>query len=174
MQAIRKRSLKFLKGGLDLKGKCNLSGLKKLAKGVQGADVKVDEFMEKLTKDIGAQLLRQTRKKTPVGEYSDEVSFVTKDGKQVKFTVKSGKVGGTLRRNWSISPVEKIGDMYRITIYNNTEYAPYVEYGHRKSNGKGWVPGKHMLSISSKELETAAPGFIERRIKTFVKEVLGL
>ena len=141
-----------------MKGKCNLSGLKKLADGIQGADVKVDEFMEKLIKDMGAQLLRQTGKKTPVGEYGSG----------------SGKKGGTLRRNWSISPVEKIGDVYRITIYNNTEYAPYGEYGHRKSNGKGWVPGKHMLSISSKELETAAPGFIERRIKTFVKEVLGL
>lgn len=49
----------------------------------------------------------------------------------------------------------------RVTVYNNTEYAAHVEWGHRifvKKNGK-WVPtkrktkGRHMLRDAVKELE---------------------
>jgi bacteriophage protein of unknown function (DUF646) len=103
--------------------------------------------METLAKELGAELLARTKERTPVDT-------------------------GNLERTWSISEVEKIGRVYRITVYNNTEYAAYVEYGHRTSNHKGWVPGKFMMTISAKELDTKAPAYIQRKVKAFVNEVM--
>lgn len=38
---------------------------------------------------------------------------------------------GTLRRNYNFEGVEKSNGEYRLEVYNNIEYAPHVEYGHR-------------------------------------------
>ena len=52
---------------------------------------------------------------------------------------------GLLRGSWRQTPVK--GNL--VTIYNNVEYAPFVEKGHRvKIRGKftgTFVPGRHML-----------------------------
>lgn len=44
---------------------------------------------------------------------------------------------GQLRRNWQVGNVEKRGNAYVIEIFNNTEYASFVEYGHRTRNHNG-------------------------------------
>ncbi|HDR6755636.1 TPA: HK97 gp10 family phage protein [Bacillus cereus] len=41
------------------------------------------------------------------------------------------KGGGTLRRNWTASNIKRVGNNLMVEIYNNTEYAIYVEMGHR-------------------------------------------
>ena len=59
---------------------------------------------------------------------------------------------GNLRKAWKRSTP----DNGRVEVYNNTEYAAHVEYGHRQKVGqyvpaigkrlkKPFVPGKHML-----------------------------
>ena len=59
---------------------------------------------------------------------------------------------GNLREAWKRSAP----DNGRVEVYNNTEYAAHVEYGHRQKVGqyvpaigkrlkKPFVPGKHML-----------------------------
>lgn len=59
---------------------------------------------------------------------------------------------GNLREAWKRSTP----DNGRVEVYNNTEYAAHVEYGHRQKVGqyvpaigkrlkKPFVPGKHML-----------------------------
>ncbi|MBQ7705879.1 MAG: HK97 gp10 family phage protein [Selenomonadaceae bacterium] len=48
---------------------------------------------------------------------------------------------GRLRGAWARS--EPSGGS--IEVYNNTEYAPYVEFGHRTRNGKSVVPGQFFL-----------------------------
>ena len=50
---------------------------------------------------------------------------------------------GLLRNSW-----KRTGVMNgKVEIYNNTEYANYVEYGHRTRNG-GYVKGRKMLHRS--------------------------
>lgn len=107
--------------------------------------------------------------------------FDTGRTKVVRHTV---KVGGTLRRGWTggakqnaVSyaqslPVAKQGGAYVITICNPVEYAPYVEYGHRTRNHKGWVDGKFFLTISEKEIQNAAPDILERKLERYLKECL--
>ena len=59
-------------------------------------------------------------------------TFLTRSG-AIRDKYWSGYKGGTLRDAWTILPVEKHGDQYLVTVVNNTEYASYVEYGHRQT-----------------------------------------
>lgn len=159
--------------------------LKKLQKDLnklQGQDL--DAFMEACAKELAARLLAKVIKRTPVGEYDKPVKFTTKDGKEVSFTPKSGKKGGTLRRGWTAGKRESakgyadsltinhFGNTYVIEIVNPVEYASYVEYGHRTANHKGWVQGRFMLTISEQEIQNIAPKVLENKIKKFMGECL--
>lgn len=152
----------------------------------------VDAFLEDCTKELAARLLRMVVKRTPVGDYSHEITVTAKrDGKKHKkgeqYTKRvnpSGKKGGTLRRGWTGNhrqaagsfadslAVRRDGDNYIIEIVNPVEYASYVEYGHRTANHKGWVPGQFMMTISENELRDMAPRVLERRLKNFLGGVL--
>lgn len=73
-----------------------------------------------------------------------------------------GHQGGTLREAWKrTAPANG-----SIDVYNNTEYAAHVEWGHRQKPGrfvpaigkrlkKGYVPGKKMLHRGLDELKTS-------------------
>ncbi len=107
----------------------------------------------------------------------------------------SGKMGDTLRRGWTTEndrsamyaalfkgktenvrdyvnnlQIEKRDNEYVITIENPVEYASYVEYGHRTANGRGWVPGHFMLTISEQEIQKIAPGLLQAKIRQFLGE----
>ena len=126
-----------------------------------------DKFFEDCAKEMAARLLALVIPKTPVGVYDDP-----------------SRKGGTLRRGWTGGKntdaeafaksleIEKSGNTYTITVENNVEYAPYVEYGHRTRGGKGFVPGKRMLEISEQELEALAPNVLKRKLNAFLREVL--
>lgn len=118
----------------------------------------MDLFMEACAKELAARLLTKVIKRTPVGVYPD-------------------RVGGTLRRGWTAEKQQGVmtyvnslnvthsGDSFTIEIVNPVEYASYVEFGHRTRNHKGWVEGKFMLTISSQEVQEAAPGVLEKKLK---------
>lgn len=126
-------------------------------------------FMEACAKELAARLLTKVIKRTPVGEYSKS----------------SGKKGGTLRRGWTAEKNQAVlsyinslnitnsGDKFTIEIVNPVEYASYVEYGHRTMNHQGWVEGKFMLTISSQELQEAAPAILEKKLQKKLGEVFG-
>ena len=136
-----------------------------------------DKFFEDCAKEMAARLLALVIPKTPVGVYDDP-----------------SRKGGTLRRGWTGGKkmdaeafaksleIEKSGKTYTITVENNVEYAPYVEYGHRQTPGryvpaigkrlkKGLVQGKRMLEISEQELEALAPEILQKKLEKFLKGV---
>lgn len=120
----------------------------------------VDIFIDACAKELAARLLAKVIKRTPVGDYPNS----------------SGKKGGTLSRGWTAGknqsavsyadslPIHHFGDAYVIEIINPVEYASYVEFGHRTANHKGWVNGRFMLTISEQEIQSAAPGIIEKKL----------
>lgn len=141
-------------------GKVDFSELQKF---VDKAETVLDEdqvqlFMEACAKELAARLLTKVIKRTPVGVYPD-------------------RVGGTLRRGWTAEKQQGVmtyvnslnvthsGDSFTIEIVNPVEYASYVEFGHRTRNHKGWVEGKFMLTISSQEVQEAAPGVLEKKLE---------
>lgn len=139
-------------GSVDFKA---LQEMQKKLSALQGADL--DGFCRDCAKEIAQRLLRKTVKRTPVGQYPEG----------------SGKMGGTLRRNWKVGEIQRIGGDYVVEVYNPTEYAPYVEYGHRTRGGKGWVEGRFMLSISVQEVQGIAPALVEKRLAEKLKGVFG-
>lgn len=148
-------------------GNLNIRELKKFQEDLQKLQ-DPDAFVEACAKELAARLLAKVIKRTPVGEYPSG----------------SGKKGGTLRRGWTGQkradavnyanslPVEHTGTVYKINIVNPVEYAPYVEYGHRTANHKGWVKGQFMMTISENELRSIAPKVLERKIKKYLQEVM--
>lgn len=115
----------------------------------------VDIFFKQCANELTARLLRKVQRRTPVGIYP----------------ASSGKTGGTLRRNWTIGDIVRSGNMYTVEIINPTEYASYVEYGHRTRNHAGWIEGKFMMTISENELKEQAPSILNQRFETFLRSV---
>ena len=143
------------------------SELQKLKEQIErfGESEQVSQFLGSCAKELAARLLAKVIKRTPVGEYPEG----------------SGKVGGTLRRGWTAGQnsnatayanslqVNKVGNDYVIEIINPTEYASYVEFGHRTRNHTGWVEGKFMLTISEDEIRKSAPRILEKKLETYLK-----
>ncbi|KAE9633720.1 HK97 gp10 family phage protein [Defluviitalea raffinosedens] len=115
----------------------------------------MNQFNEKMIKELAARMLAKVIKRTPVGQYPAE----------------TGKKGGTLRRGWTIGQVVKKGNTFEIEVINSVNYASYVEYGHRTRDHKGWVNGRFMMTISEQELEEDAPKIIEKKLTKYLGEV---
>ncbi|MGV8153425.1 MAG: HK97 gp10 family phage protein [Alkaliphilus sp.] len=138
-------------------GSVDFRELKKLQeKLVRFQKIEQEKFLEKMVKEIAARMLRRVKFRTPVGKYP----------------ASSGKVGGTLRRGWTIDPkITRKGANYEIEIFNPVNYASYVEYGHRTRNHAGWVTGQFFMTIAAAEVESLTPRILEKRIMQHLGEV---
>lgn len=83
---------------------------------------------------------------------------------------------GILKRNWYMEGPYISGMVIAIKIYNNKEYASFVEDGHRtrtphtpesikRSKGVHWVPGTHMLMKTLFELDAQMPQLLSPGLK---------
>ncbi|WP_342538331.1 HK97 gp10 family phage protein [Sporosarcina sp. FSL K6-1540] len=82
---------------------------------------------------------------------------------------------GDLRNNWKYHIVKK-GDTYTILIYNQLNYASFVESGHRIVVGGvtlGWVEGKFMLKLTKDEMERIAPRMWKKEVEKEMKRIFG-
>ena len=129
------------------KVKADVKGLKALQKRLEKAADAAgkDAFYEAAVKELAARLLTLVKKRTPV-------------------------LSGTLRRGWTVGEMKKMNDGYEIEVVDPIEYASYVEFGHRTPGGKGWVPGRFMMTVSASELEGMAPAILQRKLNAYLKE----
>lgn len=137
----------------------NFSQLVAFQKRLKQLDKKIqDEVCKNVVNGLAAQLVKATKQKTPVGKYPKSAH----------------KVGGTLRRGWG-SKGFKIPRGYERIVYNDVEYAPYVEYGHRiVCNGQtvGFVQGRHMFEKSVDEIKKIADSYAKQKAEETIREVL--
>ena len=91
-----------------------VDGLDRFLRTLENSSEEFQEEARKATKKLTARVLRKVKLKTPVGADN----------------------GGTLRRTWRSKRI----DDFTYQIYNNTEYAPHVEFGHRTRLGTGTSP----------------------------------
>lgn len=126
-------------------------------------------FNEAMVKELAARLLRAVKKRTPVAE-----SYSTPYGSHT---------GGELRRNWTVSEVQYNGAKVTIDVINPTEYAIYVEYGHRQQKGRfvpvlgkrlkqSWVEGRFMLTKSEMELDGKMEAIVRKKLEKWLGEQL--
>lgn len=97
---------------------------------------------------------------------------------------KTHPVSGHMNENWFVEGAKKYRGEYQSKLYNNVEYAPWVENGHRQEVGryvpalgkrlvKPWVEGRHMLRDSVQEAKAAAPAYLERKQRAFLQRLEG-
>lgn len=83
---------------------------------------------------------------------------------------------GTLRREWKVTDITKEGDNWVVTLYNDTKYAPYVEYGHRtrlnrKTGERHWVEGQFMMKISCDEVKADMNHIVQKHVMAMLAEM---
>lgn len=138
-------------------GTCDFSQLRQLQRQLEALQRDQNRFCEECAKYLAQRLLAKVKRRTPVAT-------------------------GELRRNWS-EKIRHEGNDYIIEIINPTEYASYVEYGHRQEPGryvpaigkrlkKAWTPGQLMMTISIREIENQAPAMLERKLEELLRRTL--
>lgn len=142
---------------MNINKKYNEKAIKQFRKNLMAMLGDIEDIDTKILNKSVNIGLEEVKENTPVGIYSNQVNFTTKDGKEVSFTTKDIKQGGHLRRLWKVTRINKSKNGVSKTIYNNVDYATYVNYGHRVVNklGKtvGWVKGKFMLEKAIKRVD---------------------
>lgn len=120
---------------------------------------RVKALSEEILLEIGERLKGLTKEKTPVDT-------------------------GDLRGNWYLSGITWHGDTVELELYNNTEYAPFVEYGHAQEVGRyvpaigkrlvvPLSPGFFMMTQSEAEMESIIPALVKTRVEEYLREALG-
>jgi len=138
-------------------GRVNFQQLQRLQRKMQKlSQADIEKFCEEAAKELAARMLAKVKKRTPVGQYDD------------------GRVGGTLRRGWTIDAnVTRRGNVFEIEVFNPVEYGMYVEFGHRTRNHQGWVNGRFMMTISADEVEQKSVQILEKKLQRMLGDALG-
>jgi hypothetical protein len=111
---------------------------------------KSHEIHMKVAKRIAQLAIRKVKKMTPVDK-------------------------GDLRNNWKFYILKK-GDSYYVHIYNQLEYASFVENGHRivvAGQTVGWVEGRFMLKLTMNEMERIAPNMWKNEVEKEMRRIFG-
>ena len=150
-------------------GSCDYRELEKLANKLQASakQKQIDAFCEDCAKELAVRLLRKVIKRTPTDTGNLRKNWTTQadgSGSEGLKTRGATQYVDTLK-------VHRYGNNFVVEITNPTEYASFVEFGHRTVDHKGWVNGQFMLTISEKEIADAAPGILEKKLTTYLKEV---
>lgn len=166
-----------------------LEDLKKLQNKMERLQVKeLDNMYQFIARQVALRFLMYVIPDTPVQENETiETDYET-------FKIQ----GGALRRGWigkegagstptSADMAEYAGKLKltgnkqkSVTITNNVEYGPYVEYGHRQRPGRyvpildrqlttAWVPGQFMLHRAVKNVESMANGLIRKLMNQWMR-----
>ena len=127
--------------------KVDVSGFAKYRASLGNA--KVEQHIQGALKETVITALGATKKATPV-------------------------ITGPLRRDWKVTPVMKEGTAYVASLYNDTKYAPYVEYGHRtnrKDGSHGWVEGQYMMTNACKQVQAETGKIGRKHIQAMLAEM---
>lgn len=131
-------------------GSVDFGELERLAKSFKKAldERVIDRFIRDFLLEMAYRSIRKVKKRTPVDS-------------------------GELRRNWMVGKVEKRGDAYVVELFNNTDYASFVEFGHRSGiDLTSWTEGRFMMTISMKEIERALPTYLQKRQTELLNQIM--
>ena len=125
----------------------------------------IEEFQQKLEK---------IKKSIPDGEEQLLKKAGNKLRKKSKDRTPVGKSNKHLKDGYKLSNIEyESGNGMNIKMTNTSPHFHLIEKGHRKvtKSGKelGFVPGKHMVETSFKELEEELPRYIDKWMDKLLK-----
>jgi hypothetical protein len=110
-------------------------------------------------------------------------------GQAAGYVIKSAKAktptkSGDLRRGWGHDPAKKQGNRFLVEIFNNVEYASFVEEGHRQTPGRyvpaigkrlvaSWVDGVFMFKKALDETEKIVNSNLEDDMDKAIQDIFG-
>ena len=175
-------------------GRCEFSELRRLAEQMDGLQAHVEEISTAMVKELAARMLDKVTRRTPVGRKpklegprTERIRALPRGGgrgRSYRVLTRNGAilerywngyVGGNLRRSWQVGNVVRRGNAFEIEVFNTAEYASYVEYGHRQTQGRyvpalgkrlknGWVKGRFMLTVSEEYMRLQLHAVLEKRL----------
>ena len=114
-----------------------ISGIDEFINQIERTRMNFSRDLQKLIEKHGGKLLRDTKQRTPVDT-------------------------GQLRRGWELEKE----DLY-IRLYNNVEYAQFIEWGHRTRGGRSYVEGVYMLKTSFEQRKRLFEEDLERLLSEY-------
>ena len=118
----------------------DVSELEAFKNNLQGLQDQTGSIIIEALEEIVAREMRMVKKGTPVDT-------------------------GALRKAWRITDIKKAGSSFEVSVYNNMDYADYVEFGHRTRDHRNWVPGKFMLTVSERQIEKVMEEIVNRHLE---------
>lgn len=136
-------------------GNFDCSHFKKISERFQKAldERVIERWIKEFLLEMALRAKEKIKKRTPVDAYPN-------------------KTKGDLKENWEVGNVVRHGNSYIVEIFNDLEYASHVEYGYVTEDGKAWVEGKFMATISMEEIEIELPKFLEQKQVQLLKQIL--
>ena len=104
----------------------------------------LDKFMLNFVDQKGQEIIAKTKLRTPVDT-------------------------GALRNAWQADKAKKSGTDYYVQIFNNQDYASYVEYGTNAREWK-WKNGAFMLTKSLNEVELKLHNDFDNKFTIFLRQ----
>lgn len=123
--------------------RADFSQLRTFINGFRQAEADLDVWLRDFLIERAFRVIAKTKQKTPVDT-------------------------GALRNMWQIGSVTVSGSDLEVEIFNNMEYASFVERGHRTTGG-GWVDGRFMLTISIFEVISEMPAAFDTEFRQFLR-----
>lgn len=115
----------------------------------------IDKFLKQSTKELAGRLIAKAIRNTPTGKYP----------------ASTGKVGGTLKRAWTVGKLRKDSSGYVVDVSNPIHYASYVEYGHHTRNRKAYRIGRYMMTRAISEMNAQAPALLDKKFSRFIQNI---
>lgn len=100
------------------------------------------------------------------------IDFLLKEARWVQGATKDRTPvdTGNLRRHWYITNVYRLIDgNLCFELYNDADYADFVELGHTTRKRDKWVEGYYMATISIARLEERLPMDFNREFNRFLR-----
>lgn len=149
-----------------------------LALVIKNTPVRKKVYAERIVKDANGKRVRYKR---------NTANHKTGDYKRRKRNVAG--TGGTLRRGWTAETeqaakngsnkdvnayveslrIRKVGSKYEIILINPVPYASYVEYGHRRRGGKGWIEGRFFMTRTEIELNSKKDAIVQKCFEEYLR-----
>lgn len=111
-----------------------MASFKTFSDGMQKAVDGFPALADRITNQLANEFLRRVVDRTPINK------------------IISAPTRGQLKRNWKKSRLKRDVITRTVKVYNRTTYASFVELGHRKRGGKGWVEGQFFMENTKNHL----------------------
>ena len=135
-----------------------------------------DDFLKKFLLEMAQRAISKIKPNTPVdtgalrnmwGVGSQKLALKSSGE---KWSEKKGQYQETYTidpENSTVASIDVVGNNLEVVIWNASDYASFIEYGHRRVDGS-WREGHFMMTIGIAEVQRQMPARFEKALKEYL------